>query len=316
MDIAAQYADVYTDFQGLSGLRAESGKNDPATLRRVAGQFEALFIQMMLKSMRDASLGEGLMDSEHVKTYQSMFDQQIALDLSKRSSLGLADMMVRQLSLKGSAQDEEEIIVGPPAAPVPPLVMPAARPQPGEIGDTERLGGEPVQDWRPDTPESFVKQLWPHAQRAADELGTVPELLIAQAALETGWGQHMIRGQDGRNSLNLFGIKADADWQGARALTETVEFRDGLMRRERAPFRAYDSLAGSFSDYVSFLRANPRYQQALDQADDAPAFARALSEAGYATDPDYHGKIEQIMDSSRLRDAVSGAREDQSNAMG
>jgi flagellar protein FlgJ len=320
MDIAAQYADVYTDFQGLSGLRAESGKNDPETLRKVAGQFEALFIQMMLKSMRDASLGEGLMDSEHVKTYQSLFDQQIALDLSKRSSLGLADMMVRQLSPKDSAahaaQDKQQMVIGPPTAPVPQLLMPSAPPQAGATGGAGRLEQEAVEEWRPDTAESFVKKLWPHAQRAADELGTAPELLIAQAALETGWGQHMIRGQDGRNSFNLFGIKADAHWQGARALTETVEFRDGLMRRERAPFRAYNSLADSFSDYVSFLKANPRYQQALEQADNAPAFARALSEAGYATDPDYHDKIEQIMDSPRLREAVSGARQDQSDALG
>jgi flagellar protein FlgJ len=320
MDIAAQYADVYTDFQGLSGLRAESGKNDPETLRKVAGQFEALFIQMMLKSMRDASLGEGMMDSEHVKTYQSMFDQQIALDLSKSSRLGLADMMVRQLSPKGSppdgVQEKEHRLVGPPTAHGPELVMPPARPHPGVNGETNSVEQGAVRDWRPDTPKNFVKQLWPHAQRAADELGTAPELLIAQAALETGWGQHMIRGQDGRNSFNLFGIKADAHWQGARALTETVEFRDGLMRRERAPFRAYNSLADSFSDYVSFLKANPRYQQALEQADNAPAFARALSEAGYATDPDYHDKIEQIMDSPRLREAVSGARQDQSDALG
>ncbi len=320
MDIAAQYADVYTDFQGLAGLRAESGKNDPETLRKVAGQFEALFIQMMLKSMRDASLGEGLMDSEHVKTYQSMFDQQIALDLSQRSSLGLAEMMVRQLSPKGVArdavQDDRQTIVGPPAVPLSQPVMPAARMQPVDAVDSGDRESETGGDWRPDTPEGFVKKLWPHAQRAAAELGTAPELLIAQAALETGWGQHMIRGQDGRNSFNLFGIKADAHWQEARALTETVEFRDGLMRRERAPFRAYSSLADSFSDYVSFLKANPRYQRALEQAGDAPAFARALSEAGYATDPDYHGKIEQIMDSSRLREAVSGARQDQSDALG
>ena len=250
MDIAAQYADVYTDFQGLTGLRAESGKNDPETLRKVAGQFEALFIQMMLKSMRDASLGEGMMDSEHVKTYQSMFDQQIALDLSKSSSLGLADMMVRQLSPRGSApdgaQETEHMLLGPATAAMPQLVMPPARPQPAVTGETKNVEQGTAQDWHSGTPESFVKQLWPHAQRAADELGTAPELLIAQAALETGWGQHMIRGQDGRNSFNLFGIKADAHWHGARALTETVEFRDGLMRRERAPFRAYNSLAESF----------------------------------------------------------------------
>lgn len=319
MDIAAHYADVYTDFQGLAGLRAESQKNDPETLRKVAGQFEALFIQMMLKSMRDASLGEGLMDSEHVKTYQSMFDQQIALDLSKRSSLGLADMMVRQLSPKGSVPEAEpdtgRMPVGSLTAVTPQLVMPAARPRPAETSASENLERGSADEWRPDTPEHFVKQLWPHAQRAADELGTAPELLIAQAALETGWGQHVIRGQDGRSSFNLFGIKADASWQGARVSTETVEFRDGLMRRERAPFRAYTSLEESFSDYVSFLKTNPRYQRALDQAGDAPAFAQALSEAGYATDPAYHGKIERIMDSARLRDAVSGARDTQSDTM-
>jgi flagellar protein FlgJ len=320
MDIAAQYADVYTDFQGLSGLRAESGKNYPETLRKVAGQFEALFIQMMLKSMRDANLGEGLMDSEHVKTYQSMFDQQIALDLSKHSSLGLAEMMVRQLSAKGGTSDEPQdkqyTLAELPTALASHLVVAAAPPRPGDEVDTGSFELQTGGDWRPDTPEHFVKQLWPHAQRAADELGTAPELLIAQAALETGWGQHMIRGHDGRNSFNLFGIKADAHWQGTRALTETVEFRDGLMRRERAPFRAYDSLADSFSDYVSFLKVNPRYRQALQQASDAPAFARALSEAGYATDPDYHGKIEQIMDSTRLREAVSHARQEYSDTLG
>ena len=163
--------------------------------------------------------------------------------------------------------------------------------------------------WSPATPENFVRELLPHARQAADELGTKPEVLIAQAALETGWGQHMIRSQDGTNSFNLFGIKADAGWQGARALTDTVEYRDGLMRRERAPFRAYDSLADSFSDYVDFLKSNPRYREALNQGDDAPAFARALSEAGYATDPDYSNKINRIMGSSQLRGAVSDIKE-------
>jgi flagellar protein FlgJ len=301
----------------LSQLRAEagSGKNDQATLRKVAGQFEALFIQMMLKSMRDANLGEGLMDSEHVKTYQSMFDQQIALDLSKGGSLGLADMMVRQLSRGGKMPDNSAAVAAPLAmdgaiqTPVPAKQQSLGGAD-GTDADTGR-DAKPARDWRPATPTGFVKELWPHAQRAADELGTTPEVLLAQAALETGWGQHIIRGQDGRNSFNLFGIKADAQWQGARAVTETVEFRDGLMRRERAPFRAYDSLAESFSDYVDFLKTNPRYQEALNQAANAPAFARALSQAGYATDPDYHGKIERILDSSRLQDAVSGAIQSQ-----
>lgn len=320
MDIASQYADVYTDFRGLSGLRAEAGKNDPDTLRKVAGQFEALFIQMMLKSMRDASLGEGLMDGDHVKTYQSMFDQQIALDLSKGGSLGLADMMVRQMSpgsrARPTAGVSEPAVAELATTGLPFAPTPATRAQPGATGVNEFQAQEAVDDWRPDSPESFVRQLWPHAKRAAAELGAAPELLIAQAALETGWGQHMIRGVDGSNSFNLFGIKADAHWQGPRAATDTVEFRDGLMRRERAPFRAYDSLAESFSDYVNFLQDNPRYRQALDEAHNAPAFTRALAEAGYATDPDYHGKIQKIMDSPRLKEAVSGARQDQTDIVG
>jgi flagellar protein FlgJ len=318
MDIASHYADVYTDFQGLAELRAEAGANKQETLRKVAGQFEALFIQMMLKSMRDASLGEGLMDSEHVKTYQSMFDKQIALDLSKSNGLGLADMMVQQLSRGGETEnaelqpgDGQAGAVTPATVLNPPQRLRTITLQPVAIDGVARssAGAESKPDWTPDSPEAFVKALLPHAQRAANDLGTHPEVLIAQAALETGWGKHMIRDSDGANSFNLFGIKADAHWQGERAVTDTVEFRDGLMRRERATFRAYDSLADSFADYVAFLKANPRYQEALNRAADAPAFARALSEAGYATDPDYHDKIKRIMDSSRLRDAVSDARQ-------
>jgi len=316
METASTYADVYTDFQGLASLRAKSGANDPETLRKVAGQFEALFIQMMLKSMRDANLGEGLMDSDSVKTYQSMFDQQIGLDLSKRSGLGLAEMMVRQLSRGGAVADTDKPAgkdVPAAAAPVTALhPLPAVRPD--AVPTIERpsapqatAAGGTNTHWAPASPEDFVKTLLPHARRAARALGTRPEVLIAQAALETGWGKHMIRGGDGANSFNLFGIKADVRWQGERVGTDTVEFRDGVMRKERASFRAYASPAESFADYVAFLKDNPRYRDALNQAGDASAFARALSEAGYATDPDYHGKVQQIMDSPRLRDAISGA---------
>jgi flagellar protein FlgJ len=245
-----------------------------------------------------------------------MFDQQIALDLSKGGSLGLADMMVRQLSRGGELPDNSAAVAAPLSMPgALQTPVPAKQPSLAVTHPDSGRDAKSADDWRPATPAGFVKELWPHAQRAADELGTTPEVLLAQAALETGWGQHIIRGQDGRNSFNLFGIKADAQWQGARAVTETVEFRDGLMRRERAPFRAYDSLAESFSDYVDFLKTNPRYQEALNQAADAPAFARALSQAGYATDPDYHGKIERILDSSRLHEAVSGARQTRSDAL-
>lgn len=313
MTTPVSHADVYTDFQGLAALRAGARDNSEESLREIAGQFEAIFIQMMLKSMRDANLGEGLMDSDHVKTYQSMFDQQIAIDLSKRNSLGLADMMVQQLGrAEGDSADVQSDGVAPTGPVQHALLQETLRRAPvaasvdsANRNTSERTAGR--DDWRPDSPEAFVKAIWPHAQRAADELGTRPELLISQAALETGWGKHMIRGTDGSNSYNLFGIKADAGWQGERVVTETIEFRDGLMRKERASFRAYDSLADSVSDYVDFLKSNPRYQEALNSAADAPAFAQALSEAGYATDPDYADKINHIMDSQRLRDAVGEA---------
>jgi len=307
--------DVYTDIQGLAKLRAQARNNSEETLREVAGQFEALFIQMMLKSMRDANLGEGLLDSQHSKTYQSMYDKQIAIDLSKQQGLGLADMMVRQLSRAAEYESGDSAAALPVDSAHPGLQQSSQHETiPGEKvnsaeGGREGSLGPTAPDWKPDSPETFVRELWPHAQRTARDLGTRPELLLAQAALETGWGQHMIRGTDGSNSFNLFGIKADARWQGERALTETIEFEDGVMRKQHATFRAYASPADSFADYADFLKTNPRYREALNRAADAPSFARALAEAGYATDPDYSGKINRIMGSERLRDALSAIKD-------
>jgi flagellar protein FlgJ len=308
MAVPIVHPDVYTDFRGLSELRSRANSNSDDALREVAGQFEALFIQMMLKSMRDAGLGEGLLDSEHTQTYQAMFDQQISIDLSKRQGLGLADMMVRQLSGLGEAGEPAKAATAPrsPAfhglgrlAPVA-AVPPSSDANPGAQLDI---------DWSPDSPQAFITELWPHAERAANALGTEPEALIAQAVLETGWGRHMMRCADGQNSFNLFGIKADARWLGERVTSETIEFRDGLMRKERASFRAYSSLAESFADYTDFLQSNPRYQGVLNKVSDGLGFAQALADAGYATDPEYSSKIKQIMSGEQFRRAVSGIKE-------
>jgi flagellar protein FlgJ len=296
---------VYTDFQGLSELRARARDNGEQALREVAGQFEALFIQMMLKSMRDAGLGEGLLDGEHTRTYQAMFDKQISVDLGKRQGLGLAEMMVRQLS----RSDADGSAAGPaPSSPTTQLLNGVAPAATVASAPTPVAGGAD-REWRPDSPREFVSELWPHAERAAREVGTVPEALIAQAALETGWGKHVMKRSDGSSSFNLFGIKADSRWQGERVTSETVEFRDGLVRKERASFRAYASLAESFQDYVDFLRANPRYDAALMQSTDGPGFVRELARAGYATDPDYARKINQIMSDDGFRDSVSAIKE-------
>ncbi len=314
MTPAVLNTDVYTDFRGLAELRSRAGDNSEETLREVAVQFEALFIQMMLKSMREAGLGEGLMDSEHTKTYQSMYEQQLAIDMSKKQGLGLADMLVQQLRRADTVETEPEDTAGVAALDLDTqrrVTRATQMPQPLSIQpqQTVQRASATQPDWQPGSKEDFVRELWPHAQRAADELGTRPEALLAQAALETGWGKRMIRSADGQNSFNLFGIKADARWQGERVMTETVELRDGLMRKERAPFRAYPSLAESFADYTNFLKTNPRYREALGAAADAPAFVQALSQAGYATDPDYSNKINRIMNSEPLRNTGSRAEE-------
>ena len=156
------------------------------------------------------------------------------------------------------------------------------------------------------SPEQFVAKIWPHAQRAAKELGVDPRALVAQAALETGWGRRGIRGHDGHNANNLFGIKA-AGWRGERVSTSTHEYVDGQRRVERADFRAYASPAESFADYVRLLKTSPRYQRVLNAGDDVHRFASELQRAGYATDPSYARKIYAIANGPTLDRALSSA---------
>jgi flagellar protein FlgJ len=155
------------------------------------------------------------------------------------------------------------------------------------------------------TPEAFVAEIWPHAQAAAAELGVDPRMLVAQAALETGWGRSVMRGPDGRPTHNLFGIKATGGWQGAAVTQSTVEFRHGVMQRERAAFRAYGSVGESFADYVRLVRDNPRYRDAVAAGTDGARFAEALERAGYATDPQYADKLKAIAGGPTLRRALA-----------
>jgi peptidoglycan hydrolase FlgJ len=316
---AANHADVYTDFQGLAKLRAEARTDSPKALREVARQFEALFLQQMLKSMREASMGEGLMDNDQTKHYQSMYDQQLGIELSKGRGLGLAETLMRQLGgqFPEGERDTPVTMNGNHASQLGGLdvrraptgherIAVQAMPTDGGAGRELRATDPGVHaGWQ--SPQEFVQALRPHAERAAAELGTRPEVLIAQAALETGWGRAMPRHEDGSPSHNLFGIKADARWDGERVAVQTMEFRDGHMQRERASFRSYDSLAASFDDYVSFLRQNPRYQQALEAAGDGARYVRELQQAGYATDPGYADKINAILGGERLASALASA---------
>jgi len=289
---------TYTDIQGLGGLRREARSDPNASLERVAREFESIFVQMMLKSMRDASLGEGIFDSDQSRLYQDLYDKQIAMDLSRTQGLGLADLMVEQLRRgQGTGEGEEAAtsLTFPERTSMPAISGTARR--------TEALSGAGESPARFDSPEQFINTLWPQAERAAAELGVEPRVLLAQAALETGWGGAVIQRPDGTSSHNLFNIKADSRWDGAQVGTRTLEYRDGVAVREHASFRAYDSYEESFSDYVSFLKENPRYREALESSADPHAYVEALQRAGYATDPEYAQKIGDIMERPLLHQA-------------
>lgn len=291
--------DVYTDFQGLARLKAEAKQQSPEALRKVAEQFESIFLNMMLKSMREANLGEGIFDNDQSKFYNEMFDQQIAVTLAKRRSVGLADVLMRQLSPDPAAKSGVHPLL--PSGPnIPSLLKPLSMPI------LPQALTQPTQPtFRPSSPHDFVNTVLPVAQKAAQTLGVEPIALIAQAALETGWGQAVPRYADGSSSHNLFGIKADASWKGKTVGVTTVEYVEGIAQRRQEAFRAYDSFEDSFSDYANFLRTNPRYSQALQSGGDSARFVEELQSAGYATDPQYANKLKSIMQGAVLNQAVA-----------
>ncbi len=285
MSLDASTAVIYTDFQELGRLRQAARAESPETLHEVARQFEALFIQMMLKNMRAASLGDELFDSDQSEHYRDMFDSQLSLHLGQQGSFGLADLLVRQLGGDaGPAGTGKPVQTDMSPAQPEPLLEPRPDPLRAAIG----------------SPEEFVRILRPHAVEAAGQLGVEPEVLLAQAALETGWGRKMITRPDGSHSHNLFGIKADLRWPGERVTATTLEFEDGIAVRRQESFRAYDTFAASFSDYVEFLQSSPRYEAALSHGGDRRRFVEGLQQAGYATDPGYAAKINSIVSDELL----------------
>lgn len=312
-----------TDFVGLAELRARAGAGKPGAdgevTREAARQFEAIFVQMMLQSMRQA--GDAFGTGEDT-TYRDMFDQQIALEMTRGKGLGLADMLVRQLSPPGEAgaglrepTAADFVAARQSAAPSMPAACVALE-DPGTsallaavaaptLAATESAApAQSWSDWRPGSPEDFIRDVWPHAQAAGAELGVDPRAIVAQAALETGWGRNVTRDGSGVSGNNLFNIKADSRWTGDRMTVRTLEFEDGLPRQTVAAFRAYPDLKSAFTDYVRFLKDNPRYAQALRSGGNGEAFAQSLQAAGYATDPSYADKLRSILASPRLNDVV------------
>lgn len=301
----------FTDLQGLGALRREAREDTPEARRVVAQQFEALFLNQLLKQMRDATavIDSGLVDRDRMRFHEDMLDQQMALTLSQGRGIGLADAILRQIGGEPAETRPAAPVSSPnaPAATAPMLpadarhgraggLQPAAvireAPAPEAMFRARAAASEP---FAPDTPEDFVDALWPYAEGAARRLGVPAEVLVAQAALETGWGRHMIRDAAGQNSFNLFGIKATGGWEGRQARVSTLEFINGVPERRQEPFRVYDGLAQSFEDYVRLIESRPRYAEAR-AATTVAEYARALQAGGYATDPEYAEKIIAIVE--------------------
>ena len=296
-----QNADVYTDFSGLTELKNKARQESPEALKEVAKQFESLFLNMVLKSMREAKLANGLLDSDQSKFYRDMYDQQLAVHLSGDPGVGLADLIVKQLDRSKTEDAEKMALDDYLNSPVQRLssksqLAAVFSESSGSIKpDVKNNENQPIQSAR-----QFVKQLYRHAERAAAELGVEPRTLLAQAALETGWGKSVIKNRDGSSSFNLFNIKAGSSWQGNRTQVATLEFDQGVAKRQMAGFRSYDSFQDSFDDYVRLVKNNPRYSQALKHAGDPERYLVELQQAGYATDPHYADKVMRIYHSEEV----------------
>jgi peptidoglycan hydrolase FlgJ len=326
-------ASVYTDFNGLAKLKQGAREQSPEAIKEAAKQFESVFLSMVLKSMRQAKLSDGILDSQQSDFYRDMYDQQMAMHLAGKPGVGLADIIAKQLSPKQTREDEKMEVgdylnraagatggaiqsrqnlaanvsnVKPmDASGLSSLERSLARLEASQnavAGRWQNLDDAwqafKVGDDQPITSkQEFMSQLLPHAQQAASALGVDANLLLAQAALETGWGQAVIKNGQGESSFNLFNIKADKSWQGRQAKAMTLEFDGGVAKKEMAGFRSYDSYKQSFDDYVNFIKSNPRYSEALKKVGNAAQYMRELQQAGYATDPRYAEKVMNIYNS-------------------
>jgi flagellar protein FlgJ len=346
---ATSTANTYTDLNGLAALKKDS--RSPQALHAIAQQVDALFLQMMLKSMRDASAATGEANSNEMGMYQDMFDKQISLTLSQHQDLGLGSLLTRQIPAAAAApasamanatssapanatagSPASATTTSPTSAPASsPTSAPASSPTnattsapaSGTAGTagSNSAAAAPAAVAAPSTTmlqnaTQFVGEVLPTITRAAQALGVSPLGLLAQAALETGWGKRMARTADGAPSLNMFGIKADDTWQGARASANTVEFSGGVASQRHTAFRAYGSIEDSVSDFANLLKGSPRYARAIAAGGNAQAYVNGIGQSGYATDPEYANKLNEILNGSTLRLALNVSGSGSGNGSG
>ncbi|EGQ5296497.1 flagellar assembly peptidoglycan hydrolase FlgJ [Enterobacter cloacae] len=272
------------DVRSLDTLKREAGRQSPGALKAAAKQMEGIFVQMMMKSMRDATFKSDLLSSQSSEMYTAMHDQQVAQNIAGSGQLGFADLIVRQLG----GESDEPVVSAPgrdflrPGLSSAPATGPLRLPAPVSFA-------KPAEGAHP-----FIARLLRPAQAAAQQSGLHPHLILAQAALESGWGKREIPAADGRPSHNLFGIKATSDWRGKTTEITTTEYINGVKQKVKAAFRVYDSYEHALADYAKLLTNNPRYRGVV-QSGSPEQGARALQAGGYATDPAYAKKLITII---------------------
>lgn len=307
------------DVQSAQDLRTQFQKDPKQGLKAAAQQFETLFLQMVLKSMRDATPQDGLLQSDQSRFYTGLLDQQMAHNMATSGSgVGFAKLIEQQLGRNMVSPEMEADLSAPAKAAGENLPLAASDGR--HLQYRQVLGNLPTsassQDvvqppvnsavqQAPATSNEFVNRVWPHAVEASRSTGIPPQFLVAHSALESGWGRGEIRKSDGSNSYNLFGIKAGKNWTGATVDAATTEYVDGQAQKVVERFRAYGSYEESFRDYAALLRNSPRYSGVIG-SQDGTEFARRLQQAGYATDPMYADKLSRIINGPTLRQALIG----------
>lgn len=294
-------------------LRARLAQDPQGGLKQAAKQFEGMLLSMMLKSMRDATRGDGLLDSQQGQFFTAIGDQQLAMNLASQSPLGFAAMIEKQLARQAGVDTSKAASTSLDA--LPQSLMPPSstknllrRPEAGARRVLEANTAEATSPAVGDTTSKarrFVDRVWPHAVEAATTTGVPAHFLVAHSALESGWGKSEIKGADGSPSFNLFGVKAGRGWAGPTVEVQTTEFVNGVAQSVRAKFRAYGSYAEAFRDYAGILASKPRFAAVIGEQD-GTKFARSLQQAGYATDPMYANKLARIINGPTLRQALAG----------
>ena len=307
------------DVKSAQDLRTQFAKDPQAGLKASAQQFETLFLQMVMKSMRDSVPQDGLLNSEQSRFYTGLLDQQMAQNLSgSGKGLGFARLIEQQLgkNLPGA----ESAAGATEAANAAGKALPLAASDGRHLNYKTVLGSQPTSasyvaatgsalaagsSEAPTSSKEFVNRVWPHAVEVSRSTGIPPQFLVAHSALESGWGKSEIRRADGSSSHNLFGIKAGKSWTGPTVDAATTEYVDGQPQQVVEKFRAYATYEESFRDYAQLLRNNSRYSGVIG-SQNGTEFAKGLQQAGYATDPMYADKLSRIINGPTLRQALIG----------